>query len=355
MTPREFRPSNDLIDKPAELRARLADEGHLFFRGLLPRADVMVVRRAILERCRDAGWLVDGTELMEGIVDPTKACVEPEPRFLALYNEVQKLEAFHSFAHRPELLGVVEAVLGEPALPHPNKIARFSFPQNVKHTTPAHQDFPFIQGTAETFTTWIPLGDTPRELGGLKIDAGTHLSRVYDHHISFGAGGMGIDPDTLPDNWRSTDYRAGDVLLFHSMIVHQALPNLTPDRLRLSVDYRYQARSQPIAESNLAAPHTGQITWEDVYRGWTSTDLRYYWKEVDLAVAAFDTGYFANRDREAFEAAERGDPVARPALLRIAQRDPDPAKRERADRALAELDRKLAVAADGQPPSTRGR
>jgi phytanoyl-CoA dioxygenase PhyH len=355
MTPREFRPSNDLIDTPAELRARLADEGHLFFRGLLPREDVMVVRRAILERCRDAGWLVDGTELMEGIVDPTKACVEPEPRFLALYNEVQKLEAFHSFAHRPELLGVVEAVLGEPALPHPNKIARFSFPQNVKHTTPAHQDFPFIQGTAETFTTWIPLGDTPRELGGLKIDAGTHRSRVYDHHISFGAGGMGIDPDALPDNWHSTDYRAGDVLLFHSMIVHQALPNLTPDRLRLSVDYRYQARSQPIAESNLAAPHTGQITWEEVYRGWTSTDLQYYWKEVDLAVAAFDTGYFANRDREAFEAAERGDPVARPALLRIAQRDPDPAKRERADRALAELDRKLAVAADGQPPSTRGR
>ena len=35
MTPREFRPSNDLIDTPAALRARLADEGHLFFRGLL--------------------------------------------------------------------------------------------------------------------------------------------------------------------------------------------------------------------------------------------------------------------------------------------------------------------------------
>ena len=342
MTLREFRPSNDLINRPDELRARLGEEGHLFFRGLLPRDEVMKVRRAILERCRDAGWLVEGTELMDGIVDPTKACVEPEPAFLAVYREVQKLEAFHTFAHRPELLGIVEAVLGEPALPHPNKIARFSFPQNVRHTTPAHQDFPFIQGTAETFTTWIPLGDTPRELGGLKIDAGTHRDRVYDHHISFGAGGMGIDPNSLADNWHSTDYQAGDVLLFHSMIVHQALPNLTPDRLRLSVDYRYQARSQPIAESNLAAPHTGQISWEEVYRGWSSTDLQYYWKKVDLAVSAFDTGYFANRDREAFEAAERGDPVARPALLRIAQRDPDPAKRERAQQILADLDRRLA-------------
>ena len=41
--------------------------------------------------------------------------------------------------------------------------------------TPAHQDFPFIQGSARTFTTWIPLGECPRELGGLQVNAGTHL------------------------------------------------------------------------------------------------------------------------------------------------------------------------------------
>ena len=339
MSLREFTPANHLLDRPEELRAQLDRDGYLFFRGLLPRDEVMDLRWAIMERCAAAGWLVAGTDPMNGIADPSKACVEPEPAFLEVYREIQKLEAFHALAHHPVLLDLLEKVLGEPALPHPNKICRLSFPQNVRHTTPAHQDFPFIQGTAETFTTWIPLGDYPKEYGGLKVNAGTHKGKVYDHHISFGAGGMGIDVATVPDNWHTTDYQAGDVLLFHSLMVHQALPNLTPDRMRLSVDYRYQARSQPIAESNLVAPHTGALTWEEAYRGWSSTDLQYYWKKVDLAVSAYDTTYFEHRDREAFEAAERGDPVARPALLRIAQRDPDPAKRERAERALAELDR----------------
>ena len=342
MSLHEFSPANHLLDQPEELRAQLDRDGFLFFRELLPPNDVLAVRRDVLERCRAGGWLVPGSELMEGRVDPAKACVEPEPAFLDVYREVQKLESFHTLAHHPALQQAVSAVLGEPGLPHPNKIARLSFPQNVQYTTPAHQDFPFIQGTAETFTTWIPLGDVPKQLGGLQVNAGTHKGGVHDHHIRLGAGGMGIDEDELPDNWYSTDYRAGDVLLFHSMLVHQALPNLTPDRLRLSVDYRHQARSQPIAESNLTAPHTGQLTWEEAYRHWSSTDLQYYWQKVDLAVSAYDTSYFANRDREAFEAAERGDPVARPALLRISQRDPDPAKRERADRALAELDRTLA-------------
>ncbi len=79
--------------------------------------------------------------------------------------------------------------------------------------------------------------------------------------------------------------------------------------------------------------------WEEVYRDWQSDELKFYWERKDLRVARFDTTYFANRDREAFALAERGDPIARAALLRIAQRDPDPDKRERAHRALERLER----------------
>lgn len=338
MTLYELSPAKHLLDEPGGQRALLDRDGFVFFRGLLPREEILRVRRGILGCCRAAGWLLDGPDSLDGRADPAKACVEPEPAFIAVYREVQKLEAFHALAHHGALLALAESVLGEPALPHPNKIARLSFPQNVRHTTPAHQDFPFIQGTAETFTAWIPLGDVPRQLGGLMVNAGTHTGGLYEYHLSLGAGGMGIDSSTLPDRWHTSDYRMGDVLLFHSHMVHRALPNLTPDLMRLSVDYRYQARSQPIAEPNLL-PHTGQATWEEIYRDWQSEELQFYWKRIDLAVSRFDTTYFQNRDREAFELAERGDPVARPALLRIAHRDPDPAKRERAERALAALER----------------
>jgi hypothetical protein len=341
---RLLSPATVLLARPEALRTRLAEDGALYFPGLLPPGPVLALRREVLGCCEAGGWLGPGTDPAEGVADPARATVEPEPAFLAVYREVQKLEAFHALGHRPELLALAEAVLGEPVLPHPTKIARLSFPGNVRHTTPAHQDYPFIQGAAETYTTWVPLGDVPRPLGGLQVNLGTHRQGVYPHHISLGAGGMGIDPAELPDRWHTADYRAGDVLLFHSHMVHRALPNLTPDRLRLSVDFRYQPLSQPIAEKSLH-PHTGALGWPEVYAGWRSTALQYYWRRPEgpeVKISGYDTGYFAHRDQEAYQAAARGDEVARPALLRIAQRDPDPAQRERAARALAELEARLA-------------
>jgi Phytanoyl-CoA dioxygenase (PhyH) len=329
--------TGDLLDRPEELRARLGRDGYLYLPVLLPPDDVLRLRQAVLDCCRVGGWLVPRSDVGDGRVDPTKASVEPEPAFLAVYREVQRLEAFHSFAHHPALLGLIEAVLGEPGLPHPAKIARLSFPQNTAHTTPAHQDYPFIQGAAETFTTWIPLGDCPSELGGLEVNARTHVEGIRPHHLSLGAGAMGIDPSTLPDRWLTTGYKAGDVLVFHSHTVHRATPNLTRDRLRVSVDFRYQARSLPIAEGNLL-PHTGSISWPEVYQDWNSTELQYYWTNLDLTVVSADRSFVESRDNEAFERAAQGDPIARPALLRIAQRDRDPERRERAVRALAGLD-----------------
>ena len=45
--------------------------------------------------------------------------------------------------------------------------------------------------------------------------------------------------------WASTDYQAGDVLLFTSLTAHSALPNSSSE-IRLSTDYRYCAASKPL-------------------------------------------------------------------------------------------------------------
>jgi len=45
-------------------------------------------------------------------------------------------------------------------------------------------------------------------------------------------------PDDAP--WRSLDLEAGDVIVFSALTVHRALPNVTADQLRVSVDYRYR-------------------------------------------------------------------------------------------------------------------
>ena len=97
------------------------------------------------------------------------------------------------------------------------------------------------------------------------------ISGVYELHLTRGLGGMAMDIDKVPGDWVTTDYRLGDALIFHSLTVHKALPNQSPDRFRLSVDYRFSPASQPIVEKELV-PTYNLISWEDVYAGWESKD-----------------------------------------------------------------------------------
>ncbi len=294
----------------------------------------------VLEVCQENSWLRAGAPLADGIAELSRICVSPEPQFFAVYNNVLKLESFNRLAHAPAILDVMTMLIGEPALPHPTKIGRIIFPQNTAESIPPHQDYVHIQGTTETYTCWLPLGDCPYELGGLTVLVGSHKSGLGEYHFARGAGGIGIDINKLSGDGVTSDYQTGDALVFHSMTVHRALPNVTPDLLRLSADYRYQAASQPIAE-NFLLPSGGKIAWEEVYAGWQSKDLQYYWKNVELRSVPLDRQWYEQRDLEAFELARQGNEVARTALIRIIEIDPNPEKRKVAEDALRELEAKL--------------
>jgi len=291
-----FLESNDALSDAAELQRRMAQDGYLFFRSLIDPASLLEVRRDLLLLCRQAGWLVEGRELSEGIAKPGQACHEPEARFMEVYNRIMKLESFHALAHYPPMLHLYRRLLAEEVLVHPRNIARLIFPQDEKYTTPAHQDWIHVQGTPETYTSWIPLSDCPFSLGGLVVMAGSHRSGIFKTHSAYGAGGLGIDTERLPFQWVGSEFRLGDVLIFHSHTVHKALPNRDPERLRLSVDYRYQGVSQPIAPGSLQ-PHHGQITWEEVYQGWKSADYQYYWRKWELKVVPFQHDHPGRREK----------------------------------------------------------
>ncbi len=290
-----FLVSNDAIANPALLRERMQRDGYLFFKGLISLSDLRRTRADILALCAEAGWLVHGTDPDAGIAAPGLTHTEPQPAYMAVYNRLLRGEAFNALSHDPALLRVLGALFGETPLPHARNIARIIFPQNTLHTTPAHQDYLHIQGTEETYTAWIPLGDCPRELGSLLVLPGSHQSGVYSVHKAYGAGGVGIDTDAIPAPWAGSDFEAGDVLLFHSLTVHKALPNLSPDRLRLSVDFRYQPLSHPIAPSSLE-PHYQQQTWEEIYADWTSDRYQYYWRGLPLRHADNDPRVLAVRE-----------------------------------------------------------
>ncbi len=321
----ELRVSNDAVGDAEELRRRMADEGYLFIKGLQDADKLWSLRREMLTTMQRGGWVVAGTDPMDGIADVSRQCTEGDMEYTDVYHEVYRLEAFHRSAHWPDVIDFMEKVVGGPVLPHPQKVARLWFPKFTRHTTPVHQDFVHFQGNFETYTCWAPVGDCPVELGGLAVLPGSHkVGKVLDHKFSLGAGWLKLDTDDAESEWHTTDYEVGDTLIFPALTVHQALPNVTEDRLRVSLDNRYQSLDATIAD-HVLTPHLdnyGGLTWEEVYRDWEADDLKYYWQHTNTPVVERDASYFDKGFDEALELAKAGNEDARLHLSRIMRRDP---------------------------------
>jgi hypothetical protein len=86
--------------------------------------------------------------------------------------------------------------------------------------------------------------------------------------------------------WRAGNFQLGDVIIFHSLTVHRSLPNAS-DRLRISVDYRFQREGEPLTE-NCLKPHFQRLAWDEIYQNWNRSDLKFYWKRKSFPIAAWN-------------------------------------------------------------------
>ncbi len=238
------------------LRAELDLQGYLFFRSLVPVADVLAVRQAVLAHCAEAGWLDPSHDPLEGIVrsdlEPT---MEGRPEYMAVYRKILRTPLFHEFPQHPHLMQIAAKLIDSDVLVHPRRIGRMAWPNLTNATTPAHQDHFYIRGSVATYSCWTPLGACPLELGGLAIWPGSHKHGYLEHTVRHpsAVGGHGVPADHA-DIWHTIDYQPGDALFFHAYTIHKALPNLTENRLRLSTDNRYQGQHDAIDPSALR-PH----------------------------------------------------------------------------------------------------
>ena len=341
----ELTVSNEALTDSAELQQRMKNDGYLFFRQLLDADRLMNLRREMLELMQQGGWLVAGTDPVLGIANVDARSTEGDLGYTDVYHQVYRLQSFHAMAHSAEILDVLQQVTGSPMMPLPQKVARLWFPKFTQHTTPTHQDFVHFQGTLENLTCWSPVGECPRELGGLAVLKGSHkVGRVLDHHFSLGAGSLNLDAESHPElaglEWLTTDYQVGDTLVFPALTIHKALPNITEDRLRVSLDNRYQRIGDPIAE-HMLHPHLGTssaLSWDEVYQGWENEDFQYYWRQYENPVHPTITTYSDAAFDEAVELATQGDEGAVLHLQRIAGRKDNSQKLcVKATRVLAEL------------------
>jgi ectoine hydroxylase-related dioxygenase (phytanoyl-CoA dioxygenase family) len=139
--------------------------------------------------------------------------------------------------------------------------------------TGAHYDIVYMgRGTQNVYTCWTPLGDVSYDLGPLALLVGSHrFERVKEtygrmdvdrDHVT---GWFSNDPVELVDRyggqWQTSEFRAGDVLIFGMFTMHASINN-TSDRFRISSDTRYQLASEPVDERWIGPKPKAHYAWQ---------------------------------------------------------------------------------------------
>jgi ectoine hydroxylase-related dioxygenase (phytanoyl-CoA dioxygenase family) len=231
------------------LRGRLDRDGYLFFRSVIPRPDVLAARAALLETLRDAGGL-DPARPMDDAVPSTKRHLYDIDQPTPWWTRLTATPAYRRMCHHPAMLTVMGTILGADVRVLAYYALRFMPPRSG---TAPHADRVYFHGTKDLLTAWIPIGDTPRKRSTLMVLEGSHrdesLRSEYSDH--FGRGMISNDVAGLQrrfgGRWLTTDFAAGDVLIFGMYTLHCSLDNRDGDgRMRISTDVRYQRANEPI-------------------------------------------------------------------------------------------------------------
>jgi ectoine hydroxylase-related dioxygenase (phytanoyl-CoA dioxygenase family) len=266
---------------PTLLLDQVGTKGYILIRSLLSREAVDTALTDVTRVLSQAGWLQLERDSKERIPAPDAACGDPDPRFKRVYQEVFNLESLHRLPHEPDLLEVMKMLAGDQVLIHPKPIGRLIFPNCEGLVTHAHQDYEFMGGDPEFYTVWIPLHDCPIEIGPLRILEGSHLHGIQHHERENLHVPQIPEGAAAGDGWVGGQVNAGDVLIFHSLTVHAASPNLS-EQMRLSIDCRFQDARRILNPANLVFAGESGKSWEKTYAAWTSDQLKYYWKRIPL-------------------------------------------------------------------------
>lgn len=300
-----FVDSTELLSDPKALRARATEEGYLFFKQRLPKENVLALRAEMLAVVERYGWRQVDQDALGGLIDLDALNQVPEEKMrtdigvsAAAYEDVQRLAAFHCLPHHPQIVSLYRILFGKEVLVHPRHIGRMITGHASVFPTPPHQDFPLIQGTSNTWTCWIPVGDCPRELGGLTILRASHRQGYLPIQPAKGAGGIAVPLCPNEVHWVEGDFETGDLLTFPCYTIHKALRCQRKDTIRLSMDVRYQPVDE-IVEAKSLLPHC-DLTWEQIYAGWTAeqqADLSYYWRKLSLQFSPWEDAYLQPKRR----------------------------------------------------------
>jgi ectoine hydroxylase-related dioxygenase (phytanoyl-CoA dioxygenase family) len=212
----------------------------------------VVIRSAISERAIDEfmSRFVRLTEDLLGcaLADPhsEKAAVfwnENKATQSQLYDRIREPSWLVDFCSSPEITGHVKELAGE-RLSLMRKIPfRIDAPLETAQYAAWHQDYFYVRGNTEIVTAWIPMQETEYVHGCLTVMPGSHRLGPVAHPRKV-IGKRDLPTGIFDREVRYIEMKKGDLLLFHSCLLHSSSLNLS-GVTRYSIQARYSPAHLP--------------------------------------------------------------------------------------------------------------
>lgn len=237
-------------DEVAELRRHTED----LMQGRLPEQQAQMAPRDVR---RDGGVTVQALEAPPAHLSPE----DKAQHFLRIHMLHRKLELHERYLLHPRVLDVLQALVGPDVLAMQTML--FLKPPG-KPGQGWHQDSFYIPTHPDTLIgAWIAIDDCDELNGAMWMALGSHVEPIYPPTNGYGYGDRQLKDIKYVEGVSDTDdshndlapmadrypqvlvtARAGDVVFFHSHILHRSKQNFSTDRFRRAfVSHYCSARS----------------------------------------------------------------------------------------------------------------
>ncbi|KAK5800309.1 hypothetical protein VI817_002521 [Penicillium citrinum] len=267
-----------------EMRQRLKQDGYLFIKGLIPRADVLDMRESYFRQYAATSLLEPGTSPRDGIFNSSShpdahkgiggSGLPSDPIEEKVLIDAHKDLHYRKFVEHPALTEFIRRLMDW-------KEHRILDRTMLRHNVPfglgtgIHYDKLFLRGGNGFFlTAWVPIGDIAINGGGLcylensvslgqyvendytkRAESFTEQEKISAFNVNMLDGGMiasspqnfqAMHSEYGEHRWLVTDYEAGDVVFHDPYSIHASGRNEDKSgRIRLSSDLRFYDKNDP--------------------------------------------------------------------------------------------------------------
>jgi phytanoyl-CoA hydroxylase len=112
---------------------------------------------------------------------------------------------------------------------------------------PAHRDFPSMQGSINGCVAWVPFVDICKDIGPLEVIPGSHaLEQVPIGETKIQSSFGLLELDSYKDeSFIQLEVNAGDLILFHTFLIHRSGINKSDRNVRMTLQLRYNDLDDP--------------------------------------------------------------------------------------------------------------